>query len=407
MLRRACCGPSRTASGERAASGAKRHVAGAGTGAGAKHHGIESATRVQNRIAQRFGFQSAAGESGPQSIVRIDLRLAFADSVRGLLIGRRGEDQFVQVLQTPTATHELGGQPIEQFGMGRLFAGGAEVRRRGHQSPAKVVMPNTIDDHSGGQRVVGEAIHLANASPARLVAVPVDPWSTRSARRACTSSAGAFGSPRKSKNDFGGSLISPATTAVGHAGLRCFHALNLRADFFGFARFDAATSATLSADRRSSRPAFRLHLGDPVFLLPTRQVGRGALSSSSFARVHGGLDRCFFLGWSVRVPLCVRSRRTRPPDDSSRAAESDRSCDRDTGHNRRSMPEDRRRYRAHHVVQVIESGFGSPPRRKRALNEEMPWRSWLRGHPGNSKSPAICSERNLVNGLSAFMLRMT
>ena len=69
-------------------------------------------------------------------------------------VGPRRDDQPVQVLQAPAGLHELDGQPVEQFGMGRGLAVEAEVEDRLDQRRAEVPHPDVIDRDPGRQRVV-------------------------------------------------------------------------------------------------------------------------------------------------------------------------------------------------------------------------------------------------------------
>ena len=55
----------------------------------------------------------------------------------------------------PAARDELGGEPVEQFGMRRVAAHRAEVVRRGDDALAEVVLPESIDDDAGRERVIG------------------------------------------------------------------------------------------------------------------------------------------------------------------------------------------------------------------------------------------------------------
>ena len=58
-------------------------------------------------------------------------------------------------LSTPSTVHELDGEPIEKLGMCRCDTWLAEVFGGGDDSSAKVILPNTIDHHAGGERMVG------------------------------------------------------------------------------------------------------------------------------------------------------------------------------------------------------------------------------------------------------------
>ena len=60
----------------------------------------------------------------------------------------------MQVLDGPTAVDQFGGQPIQQLGVAGRRSGSPEVAGRVHDAGAEVMLPDSIDDHPGGQRVV-------------------------------------------------------------------------------------------------------------------------------------------------------------------------------------------------------------------------------------------------------------
>ncbi len=61
----------------------------------------------------------------------------------------------MQRFQTPTTADKLGGEPIEQFGVGRRNADFSEIGWTGHDASAEVMHPNPIDNYAGRQWVVG------------------------------------------------------------------------------------------------------------------------------------------------------------------------------------------------------------------------------------------------------------
>ncbi len=61
----------------------------------------------------------------------------------------------MQMFETPAVLDQLGGQPVEQFGMRGAAAVEAEVVGRIDQAHAEVIMPQPIDDHPREQRIVG------------------------------------------------------------------------------------------------------------------------------------------------------------------------------------------------------------------------------------------------------------
>ena len=58
------------------------------------------------------------------------------------------------------------GQEVEQLGVGGGLAPGSEVAGGGHQSGAEVLVPDPIDQHPGGQRVVRAGDGLGEFEPA-------------------------------------------------------------------------------------------------------------------------------------------------------------------------------------------------------------------------------------------------
>ena len=60
----------------------------------------------------------------------------------------------MQPLQRPAAAHVVVGQPVEQFGVRRTAAEGAEVGRRRDEPSAEVVQPDPVDQDSRDQRML-------------------------------------------------------------------------------------------------------------------------------------------------------------------------------------------------------------------------------------------------------------
>ena len=68
-------------------------------------------------------------------------------------IGGTGHDEFLYRFDVPTIRYELGGEPVEQFGVAWPFALHPEIFRRFHQAPTKVFQPIAIYGHATGERV--------------------------------------------------------------------------------------------------------------------------------------------------------------------------------------------------------------------------------------------------------------
>src|SRR6185503_14579940 len=63
------------------------------------------------------------------------------------------KDQPMQGFDAPALCDEFTGEPIKKFGMRRARAAGAEIARRGHEAPAKMMLPDAVDHDAGGERV--------------------------------------------------------------------------------------------------------------------------------------------------------------------------------------------------------------------------------------------------------------
>ena len=82
------------------------------------------------------------------------------------LVGRGQHDLAVQRLDRPAGGDESAGQPVEQLGVAGPFAQDAEVAGGGDQPPAEVVLPDPVDHHARGQRVVGTRDRAGQLEPA-------------------------------------------------------------------------------------------------------------------------------------------------------------------------------------------------------------------------------------------------
>ena len=117
------------------------------------HFQIEFAGDEQHRVAHRFGLEFAT-VCAPQVAV-VGVHFLESGHARGILaIRRAGHDQLVQRLERLTAIAELGGQPVEQFRMRRQPAHAPEIIRRLDQTSTEVILPDSIDGRTPGQRIV-------------------------------------------------------------------------------------------------------------------------------------------------------------------------------------------------------------------------------------------------------------
>ena len=61
----------------------------------------------------------------------------------------------MQVLEAPAGFLELNGEPVEQFRMGGRGALGTEVVLRLHEAAPEVLLPHSINEHAGGEGMIG------------------------------------------------------------------------------------------------------------------------------------------------------------------------------------------------------------------------------------------------------------
>ncbi len=112
--------------------------------------------RIESRSF--LGLQPAKIEMPEQVVLRIDSargRPASTGSPAARhLVGIGQHDQPMQRLEMPAVGDQFGGQPIEQFGMGRLVALKAEIAGRANDPAAKVILEMPIGHHAGRHRVV-------------------------------------------------------------------------------------------------------------------------------------------------------------------------------------------------------------------------------------------------------------
>src|SRR5437762_2207269 len=93
---------------------------------------------------------------------------------RRLLIHVRVHDQAMHRFDAPALTDELDGQPVEELGMRRPCAGGAEVARRRDEAAAEMIVPDPVHHHARGERILGtrDPIGQRGAAAGRLRAGP-------------------------------------------------------------------------------------------------------------------------------------------------------------------------------------------------------------------------------------------
>ena len=106
---------------------------------------------------------------GEQAVRGIGLDGAGRRHARGL-VGLRADDLTNQLFERPTLRDKPRGEMIEQFRMARLLAGGAEVVDGGDDAAAEEPAPDAVDQHAGGERIVGRRDPGGEQQPGRRVA---------------------------------------------------------------------------------------------------------------------------------------------------------------------------------------------------------------------------------------------
>ena len=104
---------------------------------------IQFAADLEHGIANGLGLQSAWGKSPEQPGIRIDAGGLGVGAI-GLLVGARGEDAAVELLERPALPHELAGQPIKQLRVRGRVAHLTEIRRGIHKAGTEMFLPHTI-----------------------------------------------------------------------------------------------------------------------------------------------------------------------------------------------------------------------------------------------------------------------
>ena len=116
--------------------------------------GQHRAGHGQQRVAHGLGVEPPRILAPEQEVLGI--RGAARGVVeRPLPIRRGAEDHPMQRLERSACGEQLRRQRIEQLRMTRTDAAEAEIIGRGHEPPPEVMVPEPVDDHSRGQRVLG------------------------------------------------------------------------------------------------------------------------------------------------------------------------------------------------------------------------------------------------------------
>src|SRR5581483_9724178 len=77
----------------------------------------------------------------------------------------------MELLHRPAALDEAAGEPVEQLGVRGRLAAGAEIVGRGDDAASEMPLPDAIDHHARGQRIllVGDPLRELEAAAALLV----------------------------------------------------------------------------------------------------------------------------------------------------------------------------------------------------------------------------------------------
>ena len=115
---------------------------------------VEFTARGKQRISQQLGVKSLPFGTPPPSIARVALpNLRRLRMQRRLLPCLRRQDQAVQRFQPPSASQELGCQPIEQLRVSGRIGQKAKIIRRPDNCLTKMMLPNAIHQHPRCQRI--------------------------------------------------------------------------------------------------------------------------------------------------------------------------------------------------------------------------------------------------------------
>ena len=129
---------------------------------------VELARDKEQAVADGLGPQPLQRHVGEQPVRGIGLDGASRRHAHAL-VGLRSDDLANQLLERPALRDEPRCQMIEQLGVARLLAGGAEVVDGGDDAAAEEPAPDAVDQHAGGERVVGRRDLGGEQQPRRHV----------------------------------------------------------------------------------------------------------------------------------------------------------------------------------------------------------------------------------------------
>ena len=104
-------------------------------------------------VAEHFTGRTEARTTGDETVIGI-LLVALAVGGGSLAIGSGIQEEREHLLRVPATLDELGGEPVEQFGMEGEVSLATELFARAHDADAEDGLPEAVHRHAGGEGVV-------------------------------------------------------------------------------------------------------------------------------------------------------------------------------------------------------------------------------------------------------------
>ena len=124
----------------------------------------QQAAGGQGVVADHLRVHPEPRPAREQPVLRVLLDL-LRRGRRRLPVGGRGDQELEEPLHVPARLAELDGQPVEQLGMRGKLAADPEVSRRADQAGPEDFLPEPVDRHPGGQRMLGPEQPPGKAQP--------------------------------------------------------------------------------------------------------------------------------------------------------------------------------------------------------------------------------------------------
>ena len=132
---------------------------------GAAHFQVEQARHLQRGVANFLSLESLARETPEQFVLRVGLRGEFIVA-RRLPVSAGGHDEAVHFFDAPAAPHKFGCQKIQQVGVSRAVPSGPEIARRADDAAGEMILPDAVDHHARGERIVRVGENVGQLGPA-------------------------------------------------------------------------------------------------------------------------------------------------------------------------------------------------------------------------------------------------